>query len=320
MAFWIVGALVLVVAGLVMLAPKELVDTDVRFDPALFGGDVDAYFAASEAREAGVTPGTEKRVLWAGEKGERTPIAVVYLPGFSATSEEIRPVPDRLAAALGANLVFTRWSGHGQAGDAMAGPVARDWLLDTAEALAAAREVGDRVIVLATSTGATWVTLLATDADAMARVAGIAMVSPNFGIRNRASRLLSWPFARFWVPLVAGRALSFAPVNDDHARYWTTAYPTVATLPMAAGVRAAQRMDHGAITIPALMVLDEGDQVVSPRDSQRIAEDWGGPMRVAQVTAGPGDDPYHHVIAGDILSPGMTGPVSDLLIDWARGL
>ena len=32
------------------------------------------------------------------------------------------------------------------------------------------------------------------------------------------------------------------------------------------------------------------------------------------------DDPYAHVIAGDILSPGQTEPVIAIITDWARGL
>ncbi|WP_255471179.1 hypothetical protein [Paracoccus sp. M683] len=33
---------------------------------------------------------------------------------------------------------------------------------------------------------------------------------------------------------------------------------------------------------------------------------------------GPGDDPAGHVIAGEVLSPGMTTQVADILTDWIR--
>ena len=33
-----------------------------------------------------------------------------------------------------------------------------------------------------------------------------------------------------------------------------------------------------------------------------------------------GDDPYAHVIAGDILSPGQTAPVIALITAWAEQL
>jgi hypothetical protein len=30
-----------------------------------------------------------------------------------------------------------------------------------------------------------------------------------------------------------------------------------------------------------------------------------------------GVDPFHHVIAGDIMSPAMTGPAVNVILDWA---
>ena len=35
---------------------------------------------------------------------------------------------------------------------------------------------------------------------------------------------------------------------------------------------------------------------------------------------GPGDDPYGHILAGDILSPNQTAPVVALITNWLRGL
>jgi hypothetical protein len=37
---------------------------------------------------------------------------------------------------------------------------------------------------------------------------------------------------------------------------------------------------------------------------------------------GAGDDPYSHVIAGDILSPGQTARATKVILDWmgANGL
>ena len=37
---------------------------------------------------------------------------------------------------------------------------------------------------------------------------------------------------------------------------------------------------------------------------------------LAVVAPGPGDTASHHVIAGDILSPGMTAEVARLIGDW----
>ncbi|CAN0582233.1 unnamed protein product, partial [Ectocarpus sp. 12 AP-2014] len=164
------------------LAPREPVALRADFEPRRFGEGVQVYFESVESAFDDITPGVEKRVVWAdGFYERRTPVSVVYIHGFTATSEEIRPVPDRVAGALGANLFFTRLAGHGRPGDALRDVTAVDWVADTAEALAAGRAVGDKVVIIATSTGGTLAALAALEPEMFKDVAALILVSPNFG-------------------------------------------------------------------------------------------------------------------------------------------
>lgn len=312
--------LLLLAGALWLLAPVEPVDRDISFDEGELPGDLDRYLAEREARFSDITPGTEKRILWAGAPGARTEIAVVYLHGFSATSEEIRPVPDRVAEALGANLHFTRLAGHGRPGAAMAEATAGDWLEDTAEALAIGRRIGRKVVVIATSTGGTLAAIAATDASLVDGVKGIVFVSPNFRLRNPAAPILTMPFGRHWGPLVAGAEIGFEPQSEAHGRYWTSRYPSVAAFPMGALVRHARGLDYSGVTTPALFVYSEADSVVSAAETRRVAARWGGIVEELPVELPPGDDPYNHVLAGDILSPGNTGPLVEAILDWVGRL
>jgi hypothetical protein len=79
-------------------------------------------------------------------------VAIVYVHGFSASKAEVRPLPDRVAAALHANLFFTRLTGHGQDGTAMAKGSINAWVNNHAEAIAIDRAIGERVVVIGTST------------------------------------------------------------------------------------------------------------------------------------------------------------------------
>jgi len=315
-------ALVLVAAVALLFAfgPREPLDLTPDFDAALLPADLDAYLAAREATVGGIVPGAEKRILWAGPPGVRTDWAVVYLHGFSATSEEIRPVPDRVAAGLGANLHFTRFAGHGLGPRRFAGPSVNDWMIDVAEALAIGRRIGRRVLVIATSTGGTLAAEAALQPDLAAGMDAIVFVSPNFGIRDPVAALLTWPFARAWVGAVAGRERCFPTVSAAHARFWTACYPTEALLPMAAVARHAAAADYGRVTLPALFLSAEADRVVSPAATARVAARWGGPVALLPQVAGAGDDPASHVIAGDVLSPSMTAPVTNAILGWAGGL
>lgn len=317
------GLAVLALAALLgllwALAPVEPVDRSVSFDPATLGADLDAYLAQAEARYPDITPGTAKRIVWAGAAGVQTPLSVVYLHGFSGTLQEIRPVPDEVARALGANLFFTRLAGHGRGSAAMAEPTAGDWIEDTAEALAIGRRLGQRVLVISTSTGATLAGLAATDPQLNADLAGIVMISPNFRVRNRASIILDLPYARHWGPWLAGETIGFTPENADHARYWTTQYPSVAAFPMAALLRTARGLDYGAATAPLLVFYSPEDKVIDPAAIWPVTRAWGGPVQIEERHMQAGDDPWSHVIAGDILSPGQTEATVALILDWASG-
>ncbi|WP_299687453.1 alpha/beta fold hydrolase [uncultured Tateyamaria sp.] len=312
--------LVLIVLGLGLwlFGPYEPAPLTPTHDAV--GADIDAHFAQSEAQFDDIVPGTQKRIVWADETGARTEWSVLYVHGFSASSEEIRPVPDRVAEALGANLIFTRLQGHGRGPDALADGTVQGWVNDLAEGMDAARATGDRVIVMATSTGGTLVTALAPDSAVMDGVAGLILVSPNYGLNNPLAPLLSWPAARHWLPPLAGARRSFEPRNEGHATYWTTEYDSVAVMPMVALIDAVNAMDHTEQSLPALFWFATADEVVQPGRTAEIAAAWGGPSTVVNPVMGPGDDDQSHVIAGNVLSPGQTDAAVVGMVDWIKGL
>ncbi|PRY25538.1 esterase/lipase [Aliiruegeria haliotis] len=317
---WILVVLILGIGAVLLFGPREPVETEVTFDAADLPEDLDSWLAEREAALGDVTPGVERRIHWAGAPGAVTPVSVIYLHGFSATSEEIRPVPDRVAEALGANLFYTRLSGHGRGSAAMAEPVVGDWIEDLAEALAIGRRIGERVVIVATSTGGTLASLAAVDEALSRDVAGIVFVSPNFGLRNPAAKLLSLPFVRHWGPVVAGAERGFEPRNEGHSTYWTTRYPIAATVPMAALVDHAASLDFGRARVPALFVYSEDDVIVSPEATFAVYDAWGEAKARELLVMGPGDDPGSHVIAGDIMSPGQTDRASAVITKWVQGL
>lgn len=318
----LLAAVAVVIACLAVTFPRDGVDRTVSFDPASLPDDLDSYLAEIEAQVTDLTPGSAKRIVWAGTSGAKTPLAIVYVHGFSATAEEIRPVPDNVASAAGANLYFARLAGHGRNGDALAQVTAGDWVHDMAEAMAIGRRLGDRVLLIATSTGAPLAAIAATDPALRDGLAGVVMISPNFGLKSAAGVILDMPLARYWGPVVAGATRSFEPANARHAAHWTHEYPTLALFPMAALVREGRALDLSAASVPLLLVFAEADQVIDPARIPAVAAAWGGPVATEKLVMGPGDDPYHHVIAGDILSPGQTARATEMIMGWmgANGL
>ncbi len=316
---WGLGMLVLLFGGVGVFGPREPVVTDVQFDETQLGSDVDAYFAARESRFSDITPGVEKQVVWQTAPGEKTEWAVIYVHGFSATLQEVRPLPDIVADALGANLVLTRLAGHGRSGAAMAEATVEDWMTDVAEAIAVARMVGEKILIMATSTGGTLATLAAHE-DMAAGVEAIVLVSPNFQVNNSNAEFLTWPGVRWWGPLIAGKERGFEPRTEDVAKFWTSRYPFEAVLPMAASVKAAQALPHEDVNIPVLMVFDDLDEVVVHSKTREIAARWGAGATLHVVDTNPEDDPSRHVIAGDIVSPGMTEGIASRVLEWIADL
>ena len=315
-----VAAILAAVGGVVWLSgPRALRDTTVRFDPATIGADLDAWIAAREAVVPGIRPGLEKEVVWAFPASRaRTPLAIVYVHGFSASKGEIRPLPDTVAETLGANLFYTRLAGHGQDGAAMGTATVNAWANDFAEALAIGERLGERVIVVATSTGASIASWAATEPGLGERMAGVVLVSPNYGVQAAGAGLLAGPWGLQIARLVAGDERSFEPVNESQGRYWTTRYPIEAVLPMSAVVALAAEAPVERAGVPALFLFSDADKVVRPDLTRAIAARWGAPH--ALLTVDDANDPSHHVIAGDAVSPRTTQRLAKAVADWIAAL
>ncbi len=318
---WVLGRVLLglvLVGGLVYaFGPREQIDLHPRFDPRKFGEGVQVYSESTEAAYDDIVPGTEKRVIWRdGFYERRTPYAVLYLHGFSASSEEIRPVPDLIADALGANLVYTRLRGHGRDGAALGKATATDWMQDMAEGLAAARAVGDQVIVMSTSTGGTLAAAAALDPVLSEDVAAMIFVSPNFGVNMVGAWIPTLPWARNWLPLLMGAERDVSGPDPEKNRYWTVVYPWEAVVPMSVLTKAVYALDFSSAQVPALFWFSDDDQVVRPDRTHKVAEVWGAPATVELVTMGPGDDPASHVVAGRLMSPGQTDAAVSGMLGW----
>ncbi len=314
-------ALVAVGALIYWFGPREDVDLHPRFEPRKFGEGVQVYFESVESAFDDIVPGVEKRVIWQdGFKERRTPVSILYLHGFSATSEEIRPVPDRVADALGANLVYTRLQGHGRRGEAMAEGTASGWMQDVAEGLAAARAVGDQVVVISTSTGGTLAAAAAMDDDLSRDLAGIVFISPNFGVNTPGAWIPGLPWARDWLPVLMGENRDVSGPDPEKNRYWSAIYPWEAVVPMTVLVDVVFALDFSGAKVPALFWFSDDDQVVRPDRTHKVAEVWGAPAVVELVTMGPDDDPSSHVVAGRLMSPGQTEATVEGILAWLETL
>ena len=278
--------------------------------------DLEAYVRAADQGLTDLRVGDERGVVWADAKTRgRTRASVVYLHGFSADRHEIEPVVTDLAEALGANVYFTRLTGHGRDGAAMAEATVEDWLDDTAEAIAIGERLGEQVVLVGTSTGGTLAAWAATRPEATDRISALVLLSPNFHPKDRSSRVLLYPWGGVLARLVVGEERCFDSLNDAQEYHWTTCYPTSALSPMMALVEHVRSLDLSVVDAPTLVLYSPEDDVVDAAETERLLGGMEGEGIRLQVVEGS-SDPARHVLAGDIVSPDSNAEVLDRMVSF----
>ena len=276
------------------------------------------YVAAKEALFTDIRPGTAKEIVWArGRKNTRTPLSIVYIHGFSATKQEIRPVPDSVAAAFRANIFYTRLTGHGRTNEAMGEATVKSWVDDVSEAVAVGEAIGQKIVLVGTSTGATLALWAATQPELVRNVAAVVLISPNFGPNDPRADMLLWPWGKQILHAVQGDTFRWEPANEDHARFWTRAYPTDALLPMMASVKMTTNADLEGIRIPVFVAFSPEDQVVNPSRTQDALARMDPTLLDTMVVLNSLDR-NKHVIAGDILSPNTSEAITRRIVSFLR--
>lgn len=269
---------------------------------------LDAYLENRESRFADIKQNCEKKIVWHTGKREKTPQAVVYLHGFSASRMETWPLCDHLAEALGANLFYTRLSGHGQNGKAMAGARVEDWLADGREAVCIGSRIGNRIILVGTSTGATLATWLASRPAMAASIDRLILLSPNFFPKNPLAAGALWPPALRFMERWFGGWRAFTVINNRHAHYWTARYPVKAIATMMRLVLLAWRIDLRPAAMPVLMLVNPWDRVINVTLAVARFRFFPSPQKRLVLFRG-NQDLGRHVLAGEILSPQTTSNV-----------
>lgn len=311
--FWIA-----LIALFILFLVGPTAEIDSQLKPIILPEDLDQYLKQTEANFPDIVPGAEKTIIWANATKTRTPFSIVYLHGFSATRQETAPMTDQIAAQLGANLFYTRLAGHGRSQTAMAEPTVNDWFKDTVEALEIGKRLGDKVIVIGTSTGGTLATWLAEQPNTEA-VAAYVLISPNYGPIEKISEILAWPWGELLAALIVGPEYSWTPANDQQAKYWTYRYPSKALIPMMSMVRFVRGSKLENIHSPVLVIYSPMDKVINvPKVEQAYALLGARVKELKPITHNV--NPLNHVLAGNILAPENTASVAKIILDFVSKL
>lgn len=206
------------------LGPKP---SPAKFDPALPSvpqspGELEKYVAHQESQHQ-LKPDNEARILWSDSTKRKTAISIVYLHGFSASQEEGDPVHENFARKFGCNLYLARLADHGtDTVDQLINFTPDRWWASSKEALAIGKAIGEKVIVMSTSTGGTLALMLA--AEYPKEIFALINMSPNVAINDANAWLLNNPWGLQIARLVKGSKFNTFPKDSLKDNYWNNPY------------------------------------------------------------------------------------------------
>jgi esterase/lipase len=131
-----------------------------------------------------IKPGNEAEIVWANDSlKQKTEYAIVYLHGFTASKEEGDPVHKNIAKEFGCNLFLSRLAEHGlDTSEALLNLTAEKYWQSVKEALAIGKQLGNKIILMGTSTGGTNALQLA--AAYPDDINSLILMSPNIEIND----------------------------------------------------------------------------------------------------------------------------------------
>jgi pimeloyl-ACP methyl ester carboxylesterase len=183
------------------------------------------YIQNNEAQHK-LKPDNEARIVWANDSlKNKTDYAIVYLHGFSASQAEGDPVHKNIASSFGCNLYLSRLAEHGiDTTEPMMNLTADNYWESAKQALAIGKQLGNKVILMGTSTGGTSALQLA--AEYPNDVAALLLLSPNIAINNDKAYLLNNHWGLTVARLVTGNDHNISKdTRPVYKQYWYNRYP-----------------------------------------------------------------------------------------------
>ena len=184
---------------------------------------LETYISQQEAQHK-IKPNNEARIVWAHDSlKQKTEYAIVYLHGFSASQEEGNPVHRKIAKQFGCNLYLSRLSQHGiDTADALINMTADNLWESAKQAYAIGKQLGDKVILMGTSTGGTLALELAAT---YTEIAALILYSPNIAINDPNAWLINNPWGLQVARLVKKSDFNTAKNNTAiYKQYWNSVY------------------------------------------------------------------------------------------------
>ena len=265
---------------------------------------LEKYIADNEAKHK-LKPDNEARILWFNDSVKaRTQYAVVYLHGFSASQEEGDPVHYEFAKKFGCNLYLARLAEHGiDTTNPLANYTAEKSWRSAVEAFAIGKQLGQKVILMSTSTGSTLALKLCAE---FPEIAANIMMSPNIAINDRNAWMLNNHWGLQIANLVEGKHRTSDDTTALSAQYWNHRYATSSLVQLEELLESTMKEStFKKVTQPSLMLYyfknkDHQDPVLKVSAMKRMFTQLATPDSLKRQVAIP--NAANHVLGSPIKS------------------
>lgn len=246
-----------------LLGPKPLSPTYTNLLPPV-PADLNAletYIKQNEAQHK-IKPENEARIIWAADSmKQKTEYSIVYLHGFSASQEEGDPVHTNIAKKFGCNLYLARLAEHGvDTTEELMNLTAERYWESVKQAYEIGKQLGNKVIIMGTSTGGTNALQLAANYP---EIASLILMSPNIAIKDANAWLTNNPWGLQLARIVKGSNYNTTKDQRDiYKKHWNSHYRLEAIVNLQEYLETTMtQVTFARIKQPVLMLYYYKDEV-----------------------------------------------------------
>lgn len=301
--------LIIILLVIVYWAGPGLTRTELKTVLPVVPVGIDSIGQYVQSRESAypVKPDNESVILWGDTAGQPTKYVLLYLHGFSASRYEGFPVTHDFVREFKVNAYLPRLAGHGlRVEEPLLDMTPENLYYSAREALVIAHKLGQKVVVMGTSTGCTLALMLAADYPDL--VDGLILYSPNIKIKNPLAPLLSNPWGLQITRAVHGGKymVSDDPADSEDCKYWYCRYRLEAQvyLQQLLDMRM-NRKEFAKVRQPVFLGYyykdeEHQDQTIEVRAALEMFDELGTPPALKEKVAFP--EAGVHVIACGLTS------------------
>lgn len=185
--------------------------------------EIDSLIAINEAKVEKIKPNNEAEIIWADKyEHQKSPISFVYLHGFGASQREGEPIMGMLSKKYNANIYMSRLKEHGiQRENNFEYLTPENYVNSAKKAVEIGKLIGNKVILVSTSTGGTLSLKLASDDPS---ILGLILYSPFIElIQPQMEAILTKEGKANFIKMIGGE-IQYQKRAVEEANYWSSSY------------------------------------------------------------------------------------------------